>query len=153
MNDERQLLLLEDDRRLAELVRHVLADSAPELAVEHVGRLSTALARLVRRRFSLIVTDLDLPDSHGPTTVGHLRRAAPDLPLVVLSGKGAPDVAQECFRAGADEYLTKGTPAYQALGRLLRLALERRERRETREAPDQSPIARFDRALGPKQRE
>jgi PleD family two-component response regulator len=126
--NELRLLLLEDDPRLAELVRHVLADSAPEFDVEHVGRLSTALARLVRQPFSLIVTDLDLPDSRGPATVRHLQRAAPNMPLVVLSGEGELDVALECIREGADEFLVKGTLGFQALGRLIRLALERRNR-------------------------
>jgi hypothetical protein len=37
-------------------------------------------------------------------------------------------LAMECIREGADEFLVKGTPAFQALGRLLRLALERRHR-------------------------
>ncbi len=129
-NGEERLLLLflEDDPRLAELVRHVLAESAPEFDVQHVGRLSTALARLVRQPFSLILTDLNLPDSDGPATVRHLQRAAPGVPLVVLSGTGDLDVAMECIREGADEFLVKGTPGFQALGRLLRLALERRHR-------------------------
>jgi DNA-binding NarL/FixJ family response regulator len=122
------LLLLEDDARFAELVRHVLADSAPEYEVDHVSRLSTALARLARQTFSLILTDLDVPDSHGSATVRHLQRAAPNVPLVVLSGDGDIEVALECIREGADEFLVKGTLGFQALGRLLRLALERRQR-------------------------
>jgi two-component system, cell cycle response regulator len=126
-----RLLLLEDDQRFAELVRHVLADSAPEFDVEHVGRLSTALARLARQPFSLIVTDLDLPDSNGPGTIRHLQRAAPNVPLVVLSGDGDLQVALECIREGADEFLVKGTLGFQALSRLIRLALERRQRMMT----------------------
>jgi DNA-binding NtrC family response regulator len=129
-NDEERLLLLllEDDPRFAELVRHVLAESAPEFDVQHVGRLSAALACLVRQPFSLILTDLNLPDSEGPATVRHLRRASPHAPLVVISGDTNLDVAMECVREGADEFLVKGTPGFQSLGRLLRLALERRHR-------------------------
>jgi DNA-binding NarL/FixJ family response regulator len=122
------LLLLEDDARFAELVRHVLADSAPEFRIEHVGRLSTAMARLARQSYDLILTDLDVPDSHGSATVRHLQRAAPNVPLVVLSGDGDLEVALECIREGADEFLVKGTLGFQALGRLIRLALERRQR-------------------------
>ncbi len=126
-----RLLLLEDEQRFAELVRHVLAESAPEFTVEHVGRLSTALARLARQSFDLIVTDLDLPDSNGPATIRHLQRAAPNVPLVVLSGDGDLQVALECIREGADEFLVKGTLGFQALSRLIRLALERRQRMMT----------------------
>jgi len=125
-SDGSLLLFVEDDPRLAELVRHVLAEVTPEFDVEQVGRLSTALARLVRQPFSLILTDLNLPDSHGPATVRHLRRAAPDVPLVVLSANRGPDIALECVREGADEFLVKEQPAFLTLGRLLRLVLERR---------------------------
>ena len=84
--------------------------------------------RCRRQPFCLILTDLDLPDSDGPATVRHLQRAAPGVPLIVLSGNGDLDVALECIREGADEFLVKGSPGFQALGRLLRLALERRHR-------------------------
>ncbi len=123
-----RLLLLEDDPRFAELIRHVLADSAPEFEVEHVARLSTAMARLVRQPINLILTDLNLPDSSGPDTVRHLQRAAPNVPLIVLSGEGDLEVALECMHDGADEFLVKGTFGIHALGRLISLALERRQR-------------------------
>jgi PleD family two-component response regulator len=126
--EQKTLLLLEDDPRFAELVRHVLVDTAPEFEVEHVGRLSTALARLVRQPISLIISDLDLPDSRGPATVRHLQRGAPNVPVIVLSGEPDVEVALECIREGADEFLVKGTLGLQSLGRLIRLALERRRR-------------------------
>src|SRR5688572_33082900 len=91
--EQKVLLLLEDDPRFAELVRHVLAETAPEIEVEHVVRLSTAMARLVRQPISLIITDLDLPDSRGAATVRHLQRAAPNVPVIVLSGEADVEVA------------------------------------------------------------
>lgn len=126
--EQKSLLLLEDDPRFAELVQHVLADTAPEFEVEHVGRLSTALARLVRQPISVIISDLDLPDSGGSATVRHLQRGAPNVPVIVLSGEADVEVALECIREGADEFLVKGTLGLQSLGRLIRLALERRRR-------------------------
>lgn len=126
------LLLLEDDPRFAELVLHVLAAAVPEFEVEHVTRLSTAMARLVRRPMSLTITDLDVPDSRGVATVRHLQRAAPNVPVIVLSGEGDLEVALECIREGADDFLVKGTLGFQTLSRLIRLALERRRRMSTR---------------------
>ena len=126
------LLLLEDDPRFAELVLHVLADAVPEFEVEHVTRLSTAMARLVRRPISLTITDLDLPDSRGVATVRHLQRAAPNVPVIVLSGEGDLEVALECIREGADDFLVKGTLGFQTLSRIIRLALERQRRMSAR---------------------
>jgi thymidine phosphorylase len=50
-------------------------------------------------------------------------------------------VALECIREGADEFLVKGTLGFQALGRLIRLALERRHRLM---APRSSPAGKPD---------
>ena len=124
MKGRRCLLLLEDDPRFAEFVGHVLADAAPEFEVQHAARLSAAMACLVRKPVSLIITDLDLPDSRGAATVRRLRRAAPNLPVIVLSGEADVEVARDCLRDGADEFLVKGTLDFQTLGRLIRPALD-----------------------------
>ena len=120
------LLLVEDDVRFADLVRYVLSDFNPAFEVEHVRRLSSALACLVRQPVDVIVTDLQLPDSHGSATVRYLRRAARDTPVIVLSSNADPQVALESISEGADEYVVKGTLGLNALGRLILLAIDRR---------------------------
>ena len=126
--DRPQILLVEDDYRFAELVERILADGAPEFEIIHVSRLSAALARLVRHPIRLILTDLRLPDSRGAATVRHLTRAAPNLPLVVLSGNTELEVALECIRDGAEEFVVKRALDAESLVRLIRITLERRQR-------------------------
>jgi two-component system, cell cycle response regulator len=122
-----RVLLVEDDPLFANLVVSILHETA-EFEVEYVPRLSTALARLVRDRISLILADLNLPDSSGPVTVGFLRRAAPDIPVIVLSGVDDVQVALEAVREGADEYVVKGRFSVDSLVWLVRLVLERHRR-------------------------
>ncbi len=122
----RRLLLVEDDVRFADLVRYVLSESSHAFEVKHVRRLSSALACLVRQPIDVILTDLELPDSHGPDTVRYLRRAARGLPVIVLSGNADPEVALASINAGADEYVVKGTLGLNALGRLVALTIDRR---------------------------
>lgn len=140
-----RLLLVEDDTRFAELVQAVLAETGPEFEIVHARQLSTALACLVRQRIGLILTDLHLPDSQGAATVRYLVRAAPNVPVVVLSGNDDIDLALEAIHEGADEFLVKGRLDAGSLVRLLRLASERRRRvaeqwagtGETQEARDE----------------
>ncbi|MDQ1505537.1 MAG: hypothetical protein QOD57_3264, partial [Actinomycetota bacterium] len=82
----------------------------------------------VRDGIGLIITDLNLPDSQGPATVGFLRRAAPYLPVIVLTGIDDVQVALEAIRAGADEYVVKGRFSVDSLVWLVRLVLERHRR-------------------------
>jgi DNA-binding response OmpR family regulator len=133
-----RLLLVEDDARFADLVRYVLSEANPAFEVNHVRRLSSALACLVRQPIDVILTDLQLPDSSGSATVRYLRRAAHDTPLVVLSSNTDPEVALQSISEGADEYVVKGTLGLNALGSLILLALDRR-----REPGGESPPPRI----------
>ena len=125
-----RVLLVEDDPLFANLVVSILQEAAPEFQVEFVPRLSTALARIARDRINLILADLELPDSSGPTTVRFLRGAAPALPIIVLSGIDDVEVALEAVREGADEYVVKGRFSVESLVWLVRLVLERHRRFE-----------------------
>jgi two-component system cell cycle response regulator len=123
-----RVLLVEDDSLFANLVASILREASPNFQVEYAPRLSTALARIARDRISLILTDLQLPDSSGPTTVRFLRGAAPAVPIIVLSGIDDVDVALEAVREGADEYVVKGRFSVESLVWLVRLVLERHRR-------------------------
>lgn len=87
--------------RFAELVGKILTDALPEFDVLPAALLSTALARLARERIGSILTDLDLLDSHGPATVRSLVRAAPSLPLIVLSGH--PQTVQQLLAQARED--------------------------------------------------
>ena len=123
-----RVLLVEDDSLFANLVASILREASPNFQVEYAPRLSTALARSARDRIRLILTDLQLPDSSGPTTVRFLRGAAPAVPIIVLSGVDDVDVALEAVREGADEYVVKGRFSVDSLVWLIRLVLERHRR-------------------------
>lgn len=123
-----RVLLVEDDPLFANLVVSILQEASSDFEVEYVPRLSTALARIARDRISLILADLQLPDSSGPTTVRFLRGAAPSVPIIVLSGIDDVDVALEAVREGADEYVVKGRFSVESLVWLVRLVLERHRR-------------------------
>jgi DNA-binding NarL/FixJ family response regulator len=126
--DRLQILVVEDDVRFVALVERILADGAPEFEVVHASRVTAALARLVRQPIRLILTDLRLPDGDGAATVRHLTRAAPNVPLIVLSGTSDLEVALECIRDGAEEFVLKQALDGESLVRLIRTTMERRLR-------------------------
>ena len=123
-----RVLLVEDDPLFANLVVSILQEAPADFRVEYVPRLSTALARIARDPISLILADLQLPDSSGPITVRFLRGAAPAVPIIVLSGIDDVEVALEAVREGADEYVVKGRFSVESLVWLVRLVLERHRR-------------------------
>jgi len=124
------LLLLEDDPNFADLVTSIVGEAAPEFIVESVSELREALARLERGPVDIIVTDLDVPDSHGPATVRALRQRAAGVPIIVLSGAVGFGVVDEATSEGALRYLVKGDVSIEGLVAALRVAWHTEDRTE-----------------------
>ncbi len=119
-----RLLLVEDNRGDARLVMEQLVGFGAEIV--HVERLSEAQAELSRGTFTLALVDPGLPDSEGIDTISALLRAAPLMPLVVLSGRDDEPLALQAIKLGAQDYVVKGGPDTAALQRSLRYAVERK---------------------------
>ncbi len=119
-----RVLLVEDNPGDARLVREML--DAPELAIEHVEHLADAVERVRDEVFTVALVDPGLPDSSGIDTIGALLRAAPLLPVVVLSGADDEGLALRAIQLGAQDYVVKGRLDGETLTRALRYAIERK---------------------------
>jgi sigma-B regulation protein RsbU (phosphoserine phosphatase) len=122
---EPHVLLIEDNPGDADLVRLRLTEGRPELRVECVPRLADALASLERETPSLVLLDLNLPDSHGADTFRKVREKAPHVPVVVLSGQEDEGMAIKALHQGVQDYLVKGDISSKQLERAMRYAIER----------------------------
>lgn len=121
-----QVLFLEDNPTDALLVCD-MADQldVPRLQLTSVSRLTDALDRLRDTRYDAALLDLNLPDSQGIDTVERLRRAAPELPLVVLTGTRDAELVSRILARGAQDYVVKGDADPHLLGKALQYAVER----------------------------
>jgi PAS domain S-box-containing protein len=117
---------VEDNPTDALLVRETLHDvHAAEFRVTSVECLAEATALLDRDDFDVVLLDLGLSDSVGIDTFLVLRRADPDLPVLVLSGLDDEEVGMKAVSEGAQDYLLKGQLQAPLLGRSIRYAMER----------------------------
>jgi len=119
------VLLVEDNPGDAALMRDLLAELAEPPEVLHAARLSDAVALLATARVDVVLLDLSLPDARGLATVERVHRAAPHLPVVVLTGLDDEALALRAVQAGAQDYLVKGAVTAPGLRRALRHARER----------------------------
>jgi signal transduction histidine kinase/HPt (histidine-containing phosphotransfer) domain-containing protein len=138
-----QVLLIEDDPADARLVERMLR-LAPgaDFAVEVADRLALALARIGGGGIAVVLADLSLPDSAGLATLTALTQAAPDIPVVVLTGNDDDTLAIEALKFGAQDYLVKGTSDASILVRVIRYAIERKAtERALKDALDRAEAA------------
>jgi PAS domain S-box-containing protein len=128
------VLLIEDnpgDARLIQVMLREVADSSVHLT--RTDRLATGQEYLALGLTDGVLLDLSLPDSQGLATFDRLHEAAPDVPVVVLSGLADETVAMQAVAAGAQDYLVKGHVDGVTILRALRYAIERqRAERERR---------------------
>jgi signal transduction histidine kinase/HPt (histidine-containing phosphotransfer) domain-containing protein len=124
-----RLLVLEDDPADARLVEHMLRRLRQQrFEVTVVDRLSRALTRIGERPCPIdaILADLSVPDSTGIATLSALMAAAPQLPVVVLTGNDDDALALEALKRGAQDYVVKGRSDGALLSRVIRYAIERK---------------------------
>lgn len=125
MSLERPLLVLlvEDSQVDAHFVRSCLKQAHETYQVQHVDTLAGAELALEKRAPDAVLLDLNLPDASGSDAVSTLAIAAPDSPIVVITGSDEQDV--EAMRAGAQDYLRKRDVNPAALDRAIRHAVQR----------------------------
>jgi len=119
------VLLIEDNPGDADLVRLRLVESNPMVDVSCVNRLADGIASLKENIPSLVLLDLNLPDSQGAETFRKLLEKAPDVPVVILSGQNDEALAIKALHQGAQDYLVKGGLTSAGLDRAMRYAIER----------------------------
>ena len=125
MSPVTRVLLIEDNPGDADLVRLRLVESNPMVDVNCVNRLADGITSMKDRPPSLVLLDLNLPDSQGAETFRKLLEKAPDVPVVILSGQDDEGLAIKALHQGAQDYLVKGGLTSGALDRAMRYAIER----------------------------
>jgi len=78
--------------------------------VYRVGARLAAIAGVAclrDRRFDAVLLDLNLPDSMGLSTVEQVHACNPNVPVVVLTGEDADELALQAVQAGAEDYICK----------------------------------------------
>jgi len=113
------VLIIDDDPLIREYLRFMLARGGYDVVTLPHGENAADLCAQVQ--FHAVVTDLFMPNSDGIETVKAVRRVAPALPIIVVTGK-AGDWFDSCARAmrafGASVLLRKPFKSRQLLDAL-----------------------------------
>ncbi len=100
-----QILVVDDDR--------IILDSLCEyLSLEGYGTVAAesfneAVQKLQTQMFSLVITDVNMPDGDGLELLSIIRRNHPQIVAIVITGYGTIESAVEAIKMGAYDYLTK----------------------------------------------
>jgi DNA-binding NtrC family response regulator len=113
-----RILVVDDDEGTRDLVAIALQRRGHR--VFGAGSTEEALERLRTESFDTVVTDLEMPPGEGGLVLAKRITDGPNVPVIVLTGKGDLDRAIHAIKAGVYDFLTKPAP-----GDVLAVAVER----------------------------
>jgi signal transduction histidine kinase/CheY-like chemotaxis protein len=139
-----RVVIIDDTADLRDLLRIALGRGGMSV----VGEAGDGVAGIEAVRASapdVVLLDLSMPVMDGLEALPHIRAAAPEARVIVLSGFGATELGQRAVEAGADGYLQKGL----SLGRILDHIRAVMADRPTQPAPHEPPAAAPEAGPGP----
>jgi DNA-binding response OmpR family regulator len=121
-----RVLVVEDERKLAEAIRDGLEGQQLDVTIAHTGEEGFYLAQT--RPFDLLILDVMLPNRDGLEILMSLRDRDVHTPVLLLTAKDGIDDRVRGLDAGADDYLVKPFAFPELLARIR--ALSRRGKPE-----------------------
>jgi DNA-binding response OmpR family regulator len=100
-----RMLLIEDEKKLSDLIEKALKAERYAVDVAADGQAGWALADAYD--YDLIILDLMLPGLSGGEVLRRVRRKNQQVPILILTARDATEEKVRHFEAGADDYLTK----------------------------------------------
>jgi sigma-B regulation protein RsbU (phosphoserine phosphatase) len=124
-----ETLIVEDNPGDACALRCLLAGiDRLDFRIDHAVSLEDALDRAAKNAYNLIFLDLNLPDSIGYQTFERMLAAAPDAPIIVMTGVEDPTVASAAIHGGVQVYIVKDSINSSGLSYAIRDACERKRK-------------------------
>jgi DNA-binding response OmpR family regulator len=129
-----RILIIEDERKLADAIGEGLRGNGYEVALAHTGE--SGVRHLYDNSVDLILLDVMLPRVGGLEVLREIRRNGFKIPVLILTSKGSVDDRVRGLDSGADDYLVKPFAFPELLARLRAL-----HRRANPESPSTLQIA------------
>jgi two-component system, OmpR family, copper resistance phosphate regulon response regulator CusR len=114
--DNVKILIVEDEQRVAELLKKQLEDSGIDAEIALDGYVGKEL--LGKNKYSLIILDISLPLINGYDLCKEIRQTNRNIPIIMLTAFSTSDNKIAGFDAGADDYVVKPFDFRELLARI-----------------------------------
>jgi signal transduction histidine kinase len=135
MSKPLRVLIVEDNEQDAALLLRELRRASYDLTVERVDTPEAMTGALEKQPWDIVLSDFTMPRFSGPAALSIVKQKALDLPFIIVSGTVGEETAVASLRAGAQDFLIKGSLArlIPAIERELRETALRADRKKMRE--------------------
>jgi signal transduction histidine kinase/FixJ family two-component response regulator len=105
MNESTRILFVDDEKRLRDTFHQLLSSRGYDVFTAEDGQV--ALDILSKTPVDTMLLDLKMPVMGGEEVLGITRTKYPDIPVIIITGHGTIDIAVECMKKGAYDFITK----------------------------------------------
>lgn len=114
--DKINILIIEDEQRLAEILKKQLAESAFCVDIALDGYIGKQMVE--RNKYNLVILDINLPLINGYDLCKEIRATNSNIPIIMLTALGTSDNKVAGFEVGADDYIIKPFDFRELLARI-----------------------------------
>ncbi|OGP58477.1 MAG: hypothetical protein A2V67_02615 [Deltaproteobacteria bacterium RBG_13_61_14] len=100
-----RVLLVDDEEQFRAATSTILNRRGFSVTAAANGR--EALEKIRKDTIDVVILDLKMPEMDGNEVLRELKRLKPELPVIMLTGRGSPDIALAGLQEGLFDYLTK----------------------------------------------
>ncbi len=104
-NHEYRILIVDDEAAIRRLLRQKLTKSGYQC--EEAGNSDEALEKMKTFPADLIMLDMKMPGKSGMELLPELKANYPDTAVIMATAVAEADLAIQCMKLGADDYITK----------------------------------------------
>jgi DNA-binding NtrC family response regulator len=140
MSKKNRILIIEDDKRLREVLKKIL--NREGFDIEMAGDGSGGITRIRRDFYDIALTDLKMPGMDGMEVLKAIKRISPETYVIIVTAYGTIDSAVEAMKNGAFDYITKPFKTEEILI-VIKKALEHRDLRKKVEYLTQQAEQRY----------
>jgi DNA-binding response OmpR family regulator len=103
--EERKILIVEDEQKIADTIKFGLAENGFYVEAAYDGKIGYRL--FTSHPFDLVILDINLPGMNGYELCKAIRSRNPEVPIIMLTALNALSNKIEGYDAGADDYMVK----------------------------------------------
>lgn len=110
-----KILIVEDEETIRRVLKNILLDENKKFEIDEAKDGLEAKQLIDKNEYDLVICDIKMPKMDGEELLCQVMKEKPLLPFIMISGHGTIEIAVDCIKKGAFDYISKPPD----LGRLL----------------------------------
>lgn len=120
-----EILIIEDEKAIRNVLKNILEEEDKSFNIDEAEDGIEALSLIKEKEYDLVISDIKMPKKDGVEVLEEAIQYSPDIVFIMISGHGDIDIAVDCIKKGAFDFITK-PPDLNRLLNSVRNALDRK---------------------------